>query len=478
VHIQRVIVVTVAAGLALIVSAACRSSPPPAKQEATVAAAAPAYDCPTGHTTNPDPFASNYGKAPGNGYPGPFFKLSHRYPAAKPAPPVDTPWRNALKGQSISSQTALDYVRELKKFVATDMRQLLLQYDQWDASARGWYNEPWIGNERESIHGMYIGTAFPPGTFRDLKVGMTTWVVTYYGKAAGYTVGQVWADPQQPDLKNAQYQEGAVIVKIAATTASPDQWAPMAGTAAWQIFGCPVDTTATFNQGTPTGPPALTTVRIFQVDIIVKDSVTAPATGWVFTTLVHDNSVVGDAWDKLVPLGAMWGNDPGVGDGSALQETVVNPAAPAYSTETLGWGGRLSGPNDGAVVEPASFDGQTQVAKAPASSCMSCHGPAEWPRPAFLLPSPSPEGHPGEPTMVGPQGPSDPMIMKLYPPGSPDWDQWFQDRAGTVPQNAGSVALDYDMVLAFKSLPAWDKYKHPKPLGAPRRARPRLYHGR
>jgi hypothetical protein len=33
--------------------------------------------------------------------------------------------------------------------------------------------------------------------------------------------------------------------------------------------------------------------------------------------------------------------------------------------------------------------------------------------------------------------------------------KWFQNRQGNVPMDAGSIAGDFDMVLTFKSLPAW-----------------------
>ena len=35
--------------------------------------------------------------------------------------------------------------------------------------------------------------------------------------------------------------------------------------------------------------------------------------------------------------------------------------------------------------------------------------------------------------------------------------RWFQNRPGNVPQDEGSVALDYDMNYAFKAIPAWVK---------------------
>ena len=60
------------------------------------------------------------------------------------------------------------------------------------------------------------------------------------------------------------------------------------------------------------------------------------------------------------------------------------------STETPGWGGRLSGPNDGARND---IQVGSQVMKnQPDSSCMICYGPAGW-QPeqhkmlSFLLPS-------------------------------------------------------------------------------------------
>ena len=83
-----------------------------------------------------------------------------------------------------------------------------------------------------------------------------------------------------------------------------------------------------------------------QFDIIVKDSVAAPKTGWVFSTLVYDLNAPGDAWDKMVPLGAQWGNDPGI-------DPETNPAAkrrrtgstrPRRSTRRRRWAGADGSP--------------------------------------------------------------------------------------------------------------------------------------
>ena len=53
-------------------------------------------------------------------------------------------------------------------------------------------------------------------------------------------------------------------------------------------------------------------------------------------------------------------------------------------------------------------------------------------------------------------------------PGSPDWFRWFQDRLGTQPMdaNTGSIATDFDMVFAFKTLPTW--WEAMGPVGQPK----------
>ena len=61
------------------------------------------------------------------------------------------------------------------------------------------------------------------------------------------------------------------------------------------------------------------------------------------------------------------------------------------------------------------------------------------------------------PTTMFPQEAVDNQYLVMWPPGSPHWMQWFQSRPGTAPQDAGTVAFDYDMVYVFKSLPAWQK---------------------
>jgi hypothetical protein len=52
------------------------------------------------------------------------------------------------------------------------------------------------------------------------------------------------------------------------------------------------------------GPTAVVYGYVMQFDIIGKDTIAAPKTGWVFATLVYDARAKGnDAWDKMVSLG-------------------------------------------------------------------------------------------------------------------------------------------------------------------------------
>ncbi len=429
-----------------------------------------------------DPFATNNGLIPpASQYPGPFFKLSHNWPTQAPPPLKDPPWSQAIGGKQINQQNAALYVAALKQYVSANARQLLLDYKNWDGDKAHWYTEPWLGSIRESIHGTYTASQFGPSIFPGTGLTQTfdTNVLTYYDERAAYTLYKVWGTTaRKPSVKtsNFQFEEGSVVVKAALFCSNDPKvqsnwWPVTSGAAMWPLY-------VSIPETSPPSPPSPSSVAngyVMQFDIIVKDTASSPKTGWVFSTLVYDASASGDAWDKMVPLGVMWGNDPGVTT-NALHETWINPKAPAYATMTLGWGGRLSGPNDGARNDIKV--GTNFIDNAPDSSCMSCHGPAEW-QPekktmlSFLLPSyPNPATGPNNPPFKPcPKGTGKNVTIYICSPapGSPDWSRWFQDRNGTEPQdpNTGSVATVYDMVFAFKTLPAWWTATGPTPAMVP-----------
>lgn len=379
------------------------------------------------------PSASRYGK--------PLFLLSHDYPTIF-RKVVNPSWQQALKDQPISAANAFAYMDSLKSYIAPNLLPFFDTNTTWNASQHGWFHEPWMGAEREAILGTYQGNGNPAAMFQSLKEDESGYVLTLYDSTAAYTVGQIWGKTgQSVNLVNdaAQFKEGSVIVKLAFSNINYPSWPVMKGAQVFTIY----DTVPTTDN--PAKGYQLRRVSFFQMDVIVKDSKTAPETGWVYSTFVYDSAATGSTWEKMVPLGAMWGNDPGVNSPITppfppLYETVINPKAPFYSKETLGWGGRLSGPNDGAVVQEA-FDINTRqkYTNLALSSCMSCHSPAQDNFNSFLLPAP----FPGDTFFV-------------YTPGSPKWSLWFRDNAGNVPFDKGQVATDYDMVMAFKSIPNFE----------------------
>lgn len=421
------------------------------------------------------PFANNNGTTvPPGQYTGPYFKLSHDYPTTAPVPAM--PWRAAISNGLITTRNAKAYAEALKQSVGKDMQVLLQDYPKWDAAKAGWYNEPWLGAIREPVHGMYVGgSELDASLFSQsgLTKPITTYVLTYYDKTAATTLSKIWGKTaMKPVIKTAatQFPEGAVITKASFITADGSVWPTMQGALTWPLY---ISTNATTGSKS-TAPPVLTNTSFMQFDIIVKDSKSSPKTGWVFTTLVYDKSLARGAngiWDQMVVLGAQWGNDPQATDpgnpNPKLIENWNNPAAPAYGGETFGWGQRMSGPNDGAMNNyayqsgtnptPSAAGSTVYVTNGKDSSCMSCHSSAQWNvnNPAlgmdsFLLPLMTPQ--PQNP--AGCQG-DQCNYLNSPPPGSPLWLKWFKNRLGTQPMDAGSVAADFDMVLTFKSLPAW-----------------------
>ncbi|WP_299001823.1 hypothetical protein [uncultured Shewanella sp.] len=480
--------------------------------------------------TNINPFDPPLSGVPA-GYRG--FEGSYNYPAFNKKPPVKGyPWTRSLKGKPINAATAEQYVNLLKNHIKDDMIALLSDsrkvgsFPQWNAASRGWYNQPWLSPIRDGIHGAYLGSAcMSPALFP--KSGLTepfsTYVLVFYNDIAAQSLYRVWGQGAvSPNFTNnaAIFDEGSIIVKAAFTTANADTWQPMQYALPWSIYVNPTncngaskvlhETAHAKKVGDLAGKdietyiassidkPELIDVNLFQFDIVIKDSIASPETKWVFSTLVHD---VGDlytvpdaatAWKHMVPLGAMWGNDPQVINiNRALNETWINQQAPLYARETLGWGGRLSGPNDGAVQAPPYYqcsgdgcdpdtlcegDSCTFVDKGGAnlamSSCMSCHSAAQYTMASFLLPvplkeisefgTPVPSMHAYANTSGEFQGKKyqyNKEAVVFYKDNTPQWMTWFQNRSGEVAKDQINPKVisstDYNMNFPFKAMRYW-----------------------
>lgn len=429
-----------------------------------------------------DPFINSAIPAPPKElYDGPLFALRHDYPSELPAA-GDFPWRKVTNNGRITIDNAKAYVEALKDYVSADMKQLLFNYDQWDPQQYDWWQSIWLGTDREPIHGIYVGSEYPAGTLPGQNLDLTTYVYVLYDARAAKTLGDIWgttfdrAMAPVLDKDTGQYADGSVIIKFAFVTSCGSDWTPMQGAASWKIYSTLNVSNGSGHSGSSLCPqngsdgsvnrPTLTNIYLMQFDIIVKDTIAAPETGWVFTTLVYDKDAPGeDGWDKLVVLGATWGGDPDVNDADdasfltpttpnpKLKQSYVNMSAPDYSLATLGYGGRLSGPNDGAVAAPAWAASRYYPNGVASAGCLACHSSAQYPMTSFLLPTTT---HPPKTTVPpGSSAPASDGALVLNPPGSDTWMKWFQSRAGDVPMDAGNIALDYDMVTAFKAIPMW-----------------------
>ena len=278
--------------------------------------------------------------------------------------------------------------------------------------------------------------------------------VIYFNPLAAYMLGRVWDDLYDPDLSAQNYPEGSIVVKVEASTVQPEEWpwddpeaggSVLNGASEWQVFR-PTTEDQKIHQRDPNFQMknVVQTVYPFQLAIRVKDTVASPETGWVFLGYVFDARVEADTvWDKFVPAGMMWGNDPQLAMSKSelrpedkLKESWINPDAPPFVKDTLGWGGRFAAPMDVAVRHNVVFPSGKRPEKGlRASSCLSCHGAAQFPRAANIYPSPN--------IVFPPDGDTFP----LYDPGSAKWAEWFQNRPGDQAQSdyPGINPLDYDL---------------------------------
>ena len=413
-----------------------------------------------------DPLASNNGLYPGPGeWQGPYRSLNYDYPET-----AENKWFAVAPRAPLTIESAADYVAKAKVFLEPSMRAMIEAPDNWDAAANNWYGMIWQGDGQkgpngvtdpesgqEAILGAFSGQVITKETFSDfgLTTDMQNHTVIYYDAVSATMLNKLWADPFKPNCGAVSFPEGGMVVKAAGVTPTPDQWPVVDGSSIWNVYRPTVDqlTGPDYNPYT-NAKPVVVPLRVLQFDIIVKDTIASPQTGWVFITYVYDKNAPGSTtWDKLVPLGAMWGNDPAFArnpngtdpNGGPLQETWINPAAPAYATSSLGWGGRLSGPIDVAERHNVVLSDGTRLETLHASSCLSCHGTAQFPFVSNLYPSPNKTF------------PREGSLFPMYPPGSEMWSRWFQNRPGSLPQNdnTGAFALDYDMLVMF-ALSAFD----------------------
>lgn len=304
-----------------------------------------------------------------------------------------------------------------------------------DNKQEHWCDAPWFHMLREPLHGMTSERWSRPKELGERQTDWSrTWAVGIYNDVACYGLGQVWKDPTFPKTKDFAFADGAIGVKMLFTTAMPSQVPYLTGSKEWQV--------AAMDDG------SIITMRLLQLDISVKDK--RSPNGWFFGTVMYDAAQPGDTpYDRLIPVGLIWGSDPDLTASNYLQGTAaakeswVNPVAAAHfyplPRHTLGLFGRANGPVDN-----------------PLSACITCHQRAlDWGR--AVLPK-SPEEKQADALL--PDVPSDPFdtaAAKAY----------FHDIGSNSPV-AGAQSLDYVLqvskgIAAFRT---WVALAFPDEQGA------------
>jgi hypothetical protein len=339
------------------------------------------------------PFPNAHDQPP-PGWTGPVFKLRQDYPATKPVV-GSKPWKAFdFKTQSIQ------YLKSVLAYCIEGNVDVDFQLEK--NTIRNWYHAPWLhttNNGREFVHGLTGERSSKP---RELDPNQTdtfaNWAVGMYNAPGGFVIGQVWKDPNSPNPAKAIFPDGTVSCKLLFTTAPVSQVPYLQNSLEWQAD---VSTSSG-------GARSVQTVRLLQVDVAVRESRANATTGWVFGTFVYDGNATGQTlWDRLVPVGLMWGNDPNVTEATKtttthLTQTFINPSVGPL--QHLGRAGRLNGPVDN-----------------PRSSCLSCHSTAEWEAKADNIPAAS----------------------------NPDAMSWFRNIKATRPFTDGERSLGYSLQLAI-----------------------------
>jgi hypothetical protein len=377
-------------------------------------------------------------------YDGRVFVLSQDYPAE--LPPLDAE-AEALLQMPFEGDAWEPYMMAVKDYIMAGNTGGPSYEDDFfleDNTLRDWYHVPWQhwgSTGREGFHGLTQEGPVPPGMLAPEQVHAThAYAVGFYNAQGGFAIGRTWPEPGgPPDLSwiedSGGFPDGTVVGKLLFVPldetdvpwlVDPVEWTAYVYSADLPPAGAPRyrNPASTDRQDAP--------VRLIQMDIMVRDSRVDETGGWIFGTFAY-NGALGNAnrWDNLVPVGLMWGNDPGVKislnnphpgpetgtrTNPALRETIIN-ASEDLPPMHLGWGFRLNGPVDN-----------------PNSSCLSCHSTAQYPSASAIMPflNDPPVSVPPVDTEAG-----------------TDWMRWFRNIpwGEAFDGNSTAVTMDFSLQL-------------------------------
>lgn len=328
----------------------------------------------------------------------------------------------------------------------------LPNWDPWQNHVRQWYHIPWLhptstgpnayppNGGTEGFHGLIKEAPVSPlqlGPGQKGKEGnYSVYAITLINDLAGYTMGKMWRDPQNPDPRATDarfgggFPVGTVFAKLLFTDApqGTDHLPFLENPLQWTAYITPTF----FPTGSQPVQRVVGKVNLLQMDIAVRDArADQPGlTGWVFGTFVYNGQLKhANKFMNLVPLGLMWGNDPEnrinktdpfppvhTKVNKQLQQTLIFDT-PQLPPQHLGWNGRLNGPAD-----------------LNTTSCMSCHITAQYPAVTSLVPAGAvPDGGPTPP----PQG------------GTDEWMKWFQNVRCATSIDPRTYSTDFSFQVAI-----------------------------
>src|SRR6185437_6116366 len=164
-------------------------------------------------------------------YEGSVFQLSQDYPTAAPDP---------AKTPAFCTNNFDEVTKNWRQFLL-EVRAYCFEgnilggevEDDWrvqDNNVRKWYHMPWQHygpNGREGIHGLTKEAPVQPRqlAWDQTYSGGQTCAIAFYNEFGGYTIGQVWKDPNHPaaGLKKIEFPIGAVIGKLLFVDVPPAQ---------------------------------------------------------------------------------------------------------------------------------------------------------------------------------------------------------------------------------------------------------------
>ncbi len=369
----------------------------------------------------------------------PIFRLKTDFPKKLPA---ELP---AFLKKIDFQKNPLEYILAIRDYA---FEGNLPDWDPFKNKVREWYHIPWLhptttgpnayppNGGTEGFHGLIKEAPVTPEQLGPYQIGKngnySVYAITLVNDFAGYAMGKMWADPENPDPKATDkrfgggFPVGTVFAKLLFTDApqGTDKIAYLENPLTWKAY-----ITQNFWLS---ATREVTDVHLLQMDVAVRDArAEGPGlTGWVFGTFVYNGQLNHrNKFMNLVPAGLTWGNDPenrvNKTNPFPPTKTMVNPDlkqtvifdGPQLPPQHLGWNGRLNGPAD-----------------LNTTSCMSCHIAAQYPAITSLVPDTAvPDGY-TEPPLAG---------------GTDAWMKWFQNVPCATSMDPRAYSTDFSFQVAI-----------------------------